>query len=301
MDTRILKKSALLGGFLVLWVLAIAQPSYSQPICSGGVFDDIKGTTVGDVFCGYIEEFFRLGITGGCSVTPPLYCPDQPVTRSQMAIFLTEAINRIPEAIPGPEGPIGPQGPQGEKGDKGDQGVQGLIGPMGPEGPQGPQGEKGDKGNQGPPGPPAPYPCSSLMTQQDAVQVFDLTTGQGFQTGTAIGMISGTTYVEFQFTPSGSPVGDVIPISFQSKVIITDVDGDQIFFDNTGTGSFHLGIPGFEFKGFGGPLTGTYVVTGGTGKYQSWTVGRTYRYRGIMTNPPVANRLGNVYAEIVSE
>jgi hypothetical protein len=138
-----------------------------------------------------------------------------------------------------------------------------------------------------------------LFTQQDAVQAFDLVTGKGFQIGTATGIISGTTFVEFQFAPAGPPVGDVLPISFQNKVIITDIDGDQISFDNNGTGSFHLGVPGFEFKGSGGPLTGTYVVTGGTGKYESWTVGSTYRYRAIMTNPPAPpDGLGNVYVEI---
>ncbi len=139
----------------------------------------------------------------------------------------------------------------------------------------------------------------TLFTQQDAVQAFDLVTGKGFQIGTATGIISGTTFVEFQFAPVGPPVGDVLPISFQNKVIITDIDGDQIFFDNNGTGSFHLAIPGFEFKGFGGPLTGTYIVTGGTGKYHSWRVGSTYGYRAIWTNPPPPPvTFGNVYVEI---
>lgn len=140
---------------------------------------------------------------------------------------------------------------------------------------------------------------SPLFTQQDSVQAFDLVSGNGYQIGTATGKISGTTFVDFQFSPTGSPVGDVLPISFQNKVIITDVDGDQIFFDNNGTGSFHLGIPDAEFRGSGGPLTGTYIVTGGTGKYQSWTAGTAYRYRAIMSNPPnPANALGTVYVEV---
>ena len=139
----------------------------------------------------------------------------------------------------------------------------------------------------------------TLFTQQDAVQAFNLVTGEGFQIGTATGIISGTTFVEFQFAPAGPPVGDVLPVSFQNKVIITDIDGDQIFFDNNGTGSFHLAVPGFEFKGSGGPLTGTYVVTGGTGKYHSWTVGSTYEHRAIWTNPSsMPDTLGNVYVEI---
>jgi len=170
METRFPKKSVLLGGFLILWILGIGQPSNSQPICTEGIFDDVKGTTVGNAFCGYIEEFSRLGITGGCSVTPPLYCPDTPVTRAQMAIFITETINRIPEPIPGPQGPkgdtgsVGPTGPPGVQGPPGSQGLQGIPGVQGPPGSQGPQGipgspgPKGDKGDtgatgsQGPPG-----------------------------------------------------------------------------------------------------------------------------------------------------
>jgi len=138
-----------------------------------------------------------------------------------------------------------------------------------------------------------------LFTQQDAVQAFDLLTGQGYQIGTSTGDIAGTTLVEFQFIPTGPPVGDVLPIAFHNKVTITDIDGDQIFFDNDGIGSFHLGVPGADFRGTGGPLSGTYVVTGGTGKFQQIKVGSTYAYRAIATNPPSPpDRLGNVYVEV---
>jgi hypothetical protein len=137
-----------------------------------------------------------------------------------------------------------------------------------------------------------------LFTQQDAVQAFDLVTGHGSQIGTAIGLISGTSSVEFQFAPAGPPTGDVLPIVFHNKVTITDIDGDQIFFDNDGTGSFHLGIPGAPFKGSGGPLRGTYVVTGATGKYSQWKVGSTFGYKAIATNPPAPNGLGTVYVEV---
>ena len=41
----------------------------------------------------YIERLFNSGITGGCSVSPLLYCPDDPVTRAQMAIFLEKGIH----------------------------------------------------------------------------------------------------------------------------------------------------------------------------------------------------------------
>jgi hypothetical protein len=32
------------------------------------------------------------GITGGCNAAPPMFCPDQPVTRGQMAVFLAAAL-----------------------------------------------------------------------------------------------------------------------------------------------------------------------------------------------------------------
>jgi hypothetical protein len=137
-----------------------------------------------------------------------------------------------------------------------------------------------------------------LFTQQDTVQAFDLTTGKGFQIGTAVGAIAGTTFVAFQFAPSGPPVGDALPITFQNKVIVTDIDGDQVFFDNNGTGTFHLG--GLDFRGTGGPLAGTYVVTGGTGKYQQWKIGTTFAYHAIATNPPSPpGALGTVYVQVL--
>jgi hypothetical protein len=41
----------------------------------------------------YIEAFKNAGITAGCVATPPLFCPDQAVTRGQMAVFLCRALN----------------------------------------------------------------------------------------------------------------------------------------------------------------------------------------------------------------
>ncbi len=137
-----------------------------------------------------------------------------------------------------------------------------------------------------------------LFTQQDEVQAFDFQTGSGYQTGTATGRISGTTFVDFAFVPTGPPAGDLLPFTFHNQVTITDIEGDQIQFDNDGTGSFHLGIPGAAFKGQGGPLTGTYVVTGRTGKYASLKIGTKFPYRAIFTNPPPNGRLGTVYVEV---
>lgn len=67
-------------------------------------------------------------ITRGCN--PPandLFCPEDSVTRGQMAAFLHRFADNV-AAGPGPQGETGPQGPQGDTG------------------PQGPQGETGEPG-----------------------------------------------------------------------------------------------------------------------------------------------------------
>ncbi|NIV55166.1 MAG: hypothetical protein GWN48_06125, partial [Actinobacteria bacterium] len=54
------------------------------------------------VFEGDIERLAAAGITRGCN--PPAntrFCPDQPVTRGEMAAFLTRALPlTVPQAIP---------------------------------------------------------------------------------------------------------------------------------------------------------------------------------------------------------
>ncbi len=162
-----------------------------------------------------------------------------------------------------------------------------------------------------------PGRANILFTQQDEVQKFELNPpdlehhnllwGKGYQTGTAIGKISGTSYVTWTFLVVTPIVDDKATISFDNTVIVTDLDGDQITFRHVGTGLFHFAL--FDvftdtFQGSGGTLTGTYQVTGGIGKYASW-VGNKFDYRGIATNPPPKvpgglEPLGNVYAEIYS-
>jgi len=40
----------------------------------------------------YIEALKESGITGGCQASPPLFCPDNTLTRGQMAVFLAKAL-----------------------------------------------------------------------------------------------------------------------------------------------------------------------------------------------------------------
>ena len=62
------------------------------PACAGNRFGDVNAALQGAAFCGFIEDFSLRGITGGCQVGPPaLYCPSNPVTRGEMAVFLVAA------------------------------------------------------------------------------------------------------------------------------------------------------------------------------------------------------------------
>jgi len=52
-------------------------------------FDDVP---MSHPFFQFIEALKASGITGGCQASPPLYCPDSPLTRGQMAVFLAKAL-----------------------------------------------------------------------------------------------------------------------------------------------------------------------------------------------------------------
>ena len=52
-----------------------------------GFFDDVARDDWATV-----EGLYRSGVTHGCSADPLRYCPDQPVTRAQMASFITRAL-----------------------------------------------------------------------------------------------------------------------------------------------------------------------------------------------------------------
>ena len=62
---------------------------YVPPPCAGSVFLDVPCT--GGIFDPWIEDLAGRGITGGCGGGN--YCPDSPVTRGQMAVFLVKAFH----------------------------------------------------------------------------------------------------------------------------------------------------------------------------------------------------------------
>ncbi len=61
-----------------------------------GLFNDVADADPAVVRA--VEGMYHTGVTKGCSATPLNYCPDQPVTRAQMASFFVRAVNYAPPA-----------------------------------------------------------------------------------------------------------------------------------------------------------------------------------------------------------
>lgn len=71
------------GSVEVMWKRTVS------PAPAQATFNDVPTT---HPFFQYIEALNVSGITAGCQAAPPLYCPDSPVTRGQMAVFLAKAL-----------------------------------------------------------------------------------------------------------------------------------------------------------------------------------------------------------------
>ena len=54
----------------------------------------MNAASVGDAFCGNIEQFAGSGISAGCGNGN--FCPNAPVTRGQMAVFVETALGNAP-------------------------------------------------------------------------------------------------------------------------------------------------------------------------------------------------------------
>ena len=71
--------------------------SFTPPPGTGLMFGDVPADHWAG---GWIEQLAADGITVGCSDDPPLYCPDEPITRAQMAVFLVRTFN-LPKPMSG--------------------------------------------------------------------------------------------------------------------------------------------------------------------------------------------------------
>jgi hypothetical protein len=86
---------------------AAASPLVNRALALPGINDTFRGAApdvgafeVGSGFVDvptshpfytWVESLVRAGVTSGCAVAPPLYCPGLPATREQMAVFLLRA------------------------------------------------------------------------------------------------------------------------------------------------------------------------------------------------------------------
>jgi DNA-binding beta-propeller fold protein YncE len=78
--------SPMTRGVMARWLmLSKYGPGYGPPPCTG-IFGDVQCENTANA--GYIEALYNEGITAGCSADPLLYCPNDAVTRAQMAVFL---------------------------------------------------------------------------------------------------------------------------------------------------------------------------------------------------------------------
>ena len=66
-----------------IFVLRLLDPALDPPACGTPMFADVAASSP---FCRWIEELARRGVVSGCGGGN--YCPSNPVTRQQMAVFV---------------------------------------------------------------------------------------------------------------------------------------------------------------------------------------------------------------------
>ena len=75
---------------MAVFLLKTLNGSSYTPPAATGIFEDVP---VGAFAADWIENLYALNVTGGCSASPLLYCPNNPNTRGQMAVFLTKTFS----------------------------------------------------------------------------------------------------------------------------------------------------------------------------------------------------------------
>jgi Tol biopolymer transport system component len=78
------------GQMAVFLLKARHGAGYQPPAATGTVFADVPAS---HLFAPWIEQLSREGITGGCATNPARYCPENPITRGQIAVFLVRALD----------------------------------------------------------------------------------------------------------------------------------------------------------------------------------------------------------------
>lgn len=90
MCARVCRRSA--------WFLVLGALIAAAVLSGGGVavadhnFSDVPDSAF---YHDFVDFLVNNGITGGCSVAPPLYCGEEPVTRGQVAVFLERTAETV--------------------------------------------------------------------------------------------------------------------------------------------------------------------------------------------------------------
>jgi hypothetical protein len=71
------------GSMAQMLIAAKSGPTYVPPPCTSNPFSDVAAS---DPICPWVQELVHRGVTAGCGGGQ--YCPNNPVTRSQMSVFL---------------------------------------------------------------------------------------------------------------------------------------------------------------------------------------------------------------------
>jgi hypothetical protein len=81
-------------GQMAVFLLRAKHGVTYQPPEATGMFADVPVTEpTPHPFRNWIEQLAREGITSGCAVSPARFCPEAPVTRGQLAVFLVRTFN----------------------------------------------------------------------------------------------------------------------------------------------------------------------------------------------------------------
>lgn len=92
---RMLRRFSILTGFAVVTFLALGTSAASAELPPGGTFIDDDGS----VHEGSIEAIYSADVTDGCDARGIRYCPDKPISRAEVAVFLSRAIGLSPSTI----------------------------------------------------------------------------------------------------------------------------------------------------------------------------------------------------------
>jgi hypothetical protein len=89
------------GAMAVFILRALEGSGYTPQGDPNDPFVDVPSANQPAVFEDWIEDFYSRGITGGCNGGQPgttlEFCPEDPVTRGAMAVFILRAFDDIPD------------------------------------------------------------------------------------------------------------------------------------------------------------------------------------------------------------